>query len=176
MRGNILIVDDQPAALKLLTDILTAEDFSVRPFAHGELALRSIKAEIPDLVLLDIRMPTLSGFDVCRQIKESISLKEIPVIFISAASEMDDKVTAFQLGGVDYITKPFQREEVVARVKTHVALSQTVRELQRLGESLRKSEESLKMAQSIAHLGALGVGYQERPSHLVGGNVPNIGA
>ena len=153
MIGNILIVDDEPSALKLLRDILAADHHVVRPFKNGELALRSLMVEAPELILLDIRMPGMNGFEVCRRIKEDERLKDIPVIFISAASDMEDKVRAFQEGGVDYITKPFQKEEVIARVRTHIALSHTMQRMKKIAESLRMSEESLKMAQSIAHLG-----------------------
>ncbi|MFA6972475.1 MAG: diguanylate cyclase, partial [Gallionella sp.] len=94
-----------------------------------------------------------NGFEICRRIKQDERLKEIPVIFISAASDMEDKVRAFQEGGVDYITKPFQREEVIARVKTHVALSHTIQRMKKITETLRISEANLKLAQAIAHLG-----------------------
>jgi diguanylate cyclase (GGDEF)-like protein len=153
MIGNILIVDDEPSALKLLKDILTTADHVVRPFNNGELAVRSIMVEAPQLILLDIRMPGMNGFEVCQRIKDDDRLKEIPVIFISAASDMEDKVRAFQEGGVDYITKPFQKEEVIARVKTHIALSHSIQRMKKMTEELRKSEESLKLAQIIAHLG-----------------------
>lgn len=153
MIGNILIVDDEPAVLKLLKDILTADGHVVRAFNNGELALRSVMVEAPELILLDIRMPGMNGFEVCRRLKEDERLKEIPVIFISAASDMEDKVRAFQEGGVDYIIKPFQREEVIARVKTHIALNHSIQRMKEIAETLRISEESLKMAQSIAHLG-----------------------
>ncbi len=153
MTTNILIVDDDPNALKLLKDILTNEGHGVRPFSNGELALRSAEVEAPDLILLDILMPGMDGFEVCRRLKENLRLTGIPVIFISAASDLEDKVRAFQAGGVDYITKPFQKEEVVARVKTHVALHQSLQEMQRITQTLSKSEATLKMAQAIAHLG-----------------------
>lgn len=153
MTSNILIIDDEPAVLKLLKDILIAEGLSVRPFNNGELALRSAQTDAPELILLDIRMPDMDGFAVCRRLKENPRLKDIPVIFISAATDLEEKVKAFQAGGVDYITKPFQREEVVARVKTHVALNESMRELKRTTEALQKNEARLKMAQAIAHLG-----------------------
>jgi diguanylate cyclase (GGDEF)-like protein len=153
MIGNILIVDDEPTSLMLLKEILTAHNHAVRPFNNGELALRSIMVEAPELILLDIRMPGMNGFEVCRRIKEDGRFNDIPVIFISAASDMDDKVRAFEEGGVDYITKPFQKEEVIARVNTHIALSHTLQRMKKIADALRKSEESLKIAQSIAHLG-----------------------
>ena len=146
MIGNILIVDDDSAALKLLKDILTADGHVVRPFNNGELALRSIMAEAPELILLDIRMPGMNGFEVCRRIKEDERLKEIPVLFISAASDMEDKVSAFQAGGVDYITKPFQKEEVIARVKTHIALSHTIQRLKKITEQVLRDLEYQKYA------------------------------
>ena len=153
MIGSVLIVDDESGSLKLLKDILTSECHHVRAFNNGQLALNSVEIEAPDVILLDIRMPEINGFEVCRRLKEKSHLKDIPVIFISGASDVEDKMRAFQAGGVDYITKPFQREEVIARVKTHVELNQTLQELRRVAEALDKSEKSLKMAQSIAHLG-----------------------
>ncbi|HET7831480.1 MAG TPA: diguanylate cyclase [Gallionella sp.] len=153
MNGNILIVDDDSGALTLLRNILTAAGYTVRPFNNGELALRSAAAEAPELVLLDIRMPVMDGFEVCRKLKENPALTEIPVIFISSATDIEDKVKGFQAGGIDYITKPFQTEEVIARVNTHVSLSRSRQQMQRAEEALRKSEESLKMAQAIAHVG-----------------------
>lgn len=153
MAGNILIVDDTPAVLKLLKDILTAEGYQARPFNNGELALRSLAAELPELILLDVRMPVMDGFEVCRQIKKDERLKDIPVIFISAASDTEDKLKAFHAGGVDYITKPFQKEEVIARVQTHVALHRSRLKLVQAEKALRKSEHSLVIAQAVAHLG-----------------------
>lgn len=153
MIGNILIVDDEPSSLKLLHDILVMKGLHVRTCNNGELALRSVELEPPDLILLDIRMPKMDGFEVCRHLKEKTELQDTPVIFISGATDVEDKVQAFQSGGVDYITKPFQAEEVVARVETHLALHQTLKELKRFTEALDKSEKSLKIAQSIAHLG-----------------------
>lgn len=151
MIGNILIVDDEPGTLKLLKDVLAADGHVVRPFNNGELALRSIMHEAPELILVDIRMPGMNGFEVCRRIKEDERLKEIPVIFISAASDMEDKLRAFQEGGVDYITKPFQKEEVIARVRTQIALSHTAQRMKKTVEALQVREESLKVAQAIAH-------------------------
>lgn len=153
MNGNILIVDDDTGSLKLLKEILAAENYTVRPFNNGELALRSTLAEMPELILLDIRMPGMDGFEVCRRLKENELLKDIPVIFISAAADVEDKVKAFQVGGVDYILKPFQKEEIIARVRTHVSLSRSRQEIKFAAAALSRSERSLKIAQSIAHLG-----------------------
>jgi diguanylate cyclase (GGDEF)-like protein len=154
MNGNILIVDDEASALKLLRDILAAEGYQTRPFTSGEMALRSTMAEPPELILLDVRMPGMDGFELCRRIKEDgASAKETPVIFISGATDTEDKLRAFRAGGVDYITKPFQREEVIARVRTHVALHRSRQALMQAEVALRKSEQGLKIAQAVAHLG-----------------------
>ncbi len=153
MAGNILIVDDAAPTLKLLTDMLVAAGYQARPFNNGELALRSMAAQAPELVLLDVRMPGMDGFEVCRRIKDNEQLRDIPVIFISGAVDTEDKLRAFAAGGVDYITKPFQKEEVLARVHTHVALHHSRRLLMEADLALRKSEQRLRVAQSVAHLG-----------------------
>lgn len=157
MAGNILIVDDSPPALKLLKDILAAEGYKTRPFNNGELALRSLGTEPPELILLDVRMPGLDGIEVCRRIKEDERFGDIPIIFISGATDTEDKLKAFAAGGVDYITKPFQKEEVIARVQTHVALHRSRRRLMQAEMALRRSEQSLKIAQAVAHLGHWGI-------------------
>ena len=143
---TVMIVDDTPASLKLLTDTLVSEGYRVRPLNNGELAIRSARMEPPDLILLDVRMPGLDGFEVCRQLREDKDLGAIPVIFISAATDVEDKVAAFRAGGVDYITKPFRREEVLARVTTHMELFKTRQELARLNEALKEANEALKRA------------------------------
>jgi putative two-component system response regulator len=127
--GNILIVDDTPANLTLLSGLLKEKGHRVRPVPSGRLALKAIESEPPDLILLDINMPEMSGFEVCERLKVDKRFSDIPVIFISALTETLDKVKAFNTGGVDYITKPFQFEEVEARVATHL-------ELRRYGKSL----------------------------------------
>jgi putative two-component system response regulator len=120
--GDILVVDDTPANLRLLTGILQGQGYRVRPVPSGPLALRAAALEPPDLVLLDINMPEMDGYEVCRRLKTDPALDRVPVIFISALTETADKVQAFGLGGVDYVTKPFQAEEVLARVRTHLTL------------------------------------------------------
>ncbi len=122
VRGNILIVDDTPANLTLLTGMLKGKGHRVRPVPGGKLALKAVESEPPDLVLLDINMPEMDGYEVCGWLKQDIRFRDIPVIFISALTEALDKVKAFGTGGVDYITKPFQFEEVEARVETHLKL------------------------------------------------------
>ena len=115
---NILIVDDNPANLKVLTLMLKKRGYEVRPVPSGKLALRAAQSETPDLVLLDVNMPEMDGYEVCRQLKENATLRRVPVIFISAMTNTLDKVKAFRCGGMDYITKPFHFEEVEARLQT----------------------------------------------------------
>jgi len=120
--ANILIVDDIPANLKILGEILKGEGYKVRPVPNGALALQVAEKEKPDLILLDIMMPEMDGYEVCRQLKANPRLCDIPIIFISALNETNDIVKALKSGGVDFVTKPFQSEEVLARVHTHVKL------------------------------------------------------
>ena len=114
---NILIVDDTPANLRLLTHMLTEHGYYARPVLDGAQALATAQTAPPDLILLDIRMPGMDGYVVCQRLKADEGTREIPVLFISALSETEDKVQAFAAGGVDYITKPFQLEEVLARIR-----------------------------------------------------------
>jgi signal transduction histidine kinase len=130
--GNILIVDDIPANLQVLGAILKHEGYKVRPVPSGVLALQVAEKEKPDLILLDIMMPEMDGYEVCRRIKANPFLSDIPIIFISALNETNNVVKALKSGGVDYVTKPFQAEEVTARVNTHVKLYQQSIELQKL--------------------------------------------
>lgn len=129
-RGSVLIVDDTPANLNLLFAMLTNHGYKVRAAINGNMALKSVFAALPELILLDINMPEMNGFDVCRQLKADIRTRDIPIIFISASDETEDKVRAFDVGGVDYVTKPFQVEEVLARVGTQMMLYQQRRELE----------------------------------------------
>ena len=131
-RGNILAVDDTPASLKLLSDILSDEGYNVRPARSGELALESAFITPPDLFLLDICMPNMDGFEVCRQLKANPKTRNIPVVFLSALSEVDEKVRGFSLGAVDFVTKPFQREELLARVHTHLEMHHLRTHLEKL--------------------------------------------
>lgn len=135
---NILIVDDIGANLKLLGGILITEGYKIRQVTSGELALQVAKNEKPDLILLDIMMPGMDGYEVCRRLKMNPELKEIPVLFISALSETNDIVKALQAGGVDYINKPFQAEEVKARVRTHLELHRKSKELRELNATKDK--------------------------------------
>lgn len=121
-QATIMVVDDTPANLRLLQEMLQGKDYRVLAFPSGKMALCAAAKTPPDLILLDVNMPEMSGFDVCERLKADAALKEIPVLFISALTETADKLKAFSVGGVDYVTKPFEFEEVQARVETHLAL------------------------------------------------------
>ena len=129
-QGEIVIIDDTPANLHLLANLLKESGYKIRPFPSGKLGLERIKHSPPDLILLDIQMPNMDGYQVCEQLKANDISRDIPVIFISALNEALDKVKAFSVGGIDYITKPFQAEEVLARVNTHLQLSSFQKMLQ----------------------------------------------
>ena len=148
---NVLLVDDTPANLQVLGGMLKEQGCIVRPVPSGKLAIRFAEADPPDIILLDIMMPEMDGYEVCRRLKGIERLKDIPIIFISALQETIDKVKAFSAGGVDYITKPFQFEEVQARLRTHlnirrlqVKLETQNRQLSELNEALRKSQSALE--------------------------------
>ena len=141
--ADILIVDDTPANLNVLSAILGKRGYRVRPAINGALALKAAQKAAPDLILLDVQMPGLDGYEVCRQLKASAQTRAIPVIFISALDDVLDKVEAFQVGGVDYITKPFQIEEVLARVENQLALHQQREEIAAL---LARNEQLIALA------------------------------
>jgi PleD family two-component response regulator len=143
-KGNILVVDDTPQNLRLLVSILQKQGYEVRPVPNGKLALSGARGFLPDLILLDIMMPEMDGYEVCSQLKAEERTKDIPVIFISAIDELVDKVKAFEVGGVDYITKPFQVEEVLARVETHLALQRLQKSLQNKNDELALANQSLQ--------------------------------
>ncbi|MGB0388426.1 MAG: adenylate/guanylate cyclase domain-containing protein [Ardenticatenaceae bacterium] len=128
--ANILVVDDTRPNLRLLVNILSENGYKVRPASNGPRALAVAKESLPDLILLDINMPGMSGYEVCEQLKAHEPTRDIPVIFISVLSEVLDKVKGFAVGGVDYITKPFQVEELLARVRTHLTLRNLQSQLQ----------------------------------------------
>ena len=127
---KILVVDDATANLQLLTNLLTAQGYTVYPASDGELALEFVRSTLPDLILLDIRMPGMDGYEVCRRLKADERTRSIPIIFISILEDEGEKVKGFQAGAVDYITKPFQPEEVVARVRLHLRLRELTNRLE----------------------------------------------
>lgn len=140
----LMIVDDEPLNLHVLERMLRKDGYNVLAFPRGDLALKALENVQPDLILLDIRMPGMDGYDVCRQIKGQSAHNDTPVIFLSALSETSDKVRAFEVGGVDYVAKPLSEPEVLARVRTHLSLRRHTRHLNELVQ--RRTEEL-----SLAH-------------------------
>jgi len=138
VKANILVVDDTPANLRLLSEILTKNGYEVRAVKRGKMALKAVANFPPDLILLDIMMPDLDGYEVCQQLKADPKNREIPVIFLSALNEAVDKVKAFEVGGVDYIGKPFHLQEVLIRVKNQLALHSAKAQIQSLNQQLEQ--------------------------------------
>ena len=145
-KGNILIVDDTPDNLRLLSSALTDRGYKVRSVINGAMALMGAQAAVPDLIMLDIKMPDLDGYEVCQRLKENPQTREIPVIFISALDEVFDKVKAFTSGGVDYIQKPFQVEEVLARIENQLTVRRLQMQLQAQNQQLQQTQANLLQA------------------------------
>ena len=145
--ANILAVDDSKANLALLVQVLNNAGFMVRPMLDGAAALESVKVELPDLILLDVKMPDLDGYEVCRILKVCERTKDVPVIFVSAEYGTFDKVKAFGVGAVDYITKPIQVDELLARINTHLKIRNLTLELQTSNQNLKNLLSDLKTAQ-----------------------------
>ena len=139
VKADILVIDDTPENLHLLSTMLTERGYKVRSVTKGMTGLRGAMAAPPDLILLDINMPQMNGYEVCERLKESEITRDIPVIFISALGDVLDKVKAFNVGGVDFITKPFQIEEVLVRMQTHLALRRLQQQQQ--AHNLRLQQE-----------------------------------
>ncbi len=137
-KGNILVVDDKPDNLRLLVNLLSLHGYDVRPVPSGKLSLSGAQAIPPDLILLDVMMPEMDGFETCRQLKASPVTKDIPIIFLTARTSTKDIVEGFNLGAVDYITKPFNETELLARVHTHLSLKFSQETVAR--ESRRRKE------------------------------------
>jgi putative two-component system response regulator len=185
-QDEILVVDDTLITLNLLTDILSAEGFQVRSVGTGEEALHSVASELPHLILLDVRMPGMDGFEVCRRLKAQEASRQIPVIFISVVTDPDERVKGFGLGAVDFISKPFHREELLARVRTHLEfnwlrikleaqVAERTIQLHQLTEELKQSLEKLRktmggiiqaMALTVESKDPYTAGHQLRVSHL----------
>ena len=150
-RGEVLVVEDTAASRQLLSDLLTGAGYAARLAQDGAMALRSAQASPPDLILLDVRMPGMDGYEVCRRLKANPRTCDVPIIFLSALRETEDKVHAFALGAVDYIAKPYQPEEVLARVHTHVELARLRAELERrVGERTVQLQESQHRLRELA--------------------------
>jgi DNA-binding response OmpR family regulator len=165
---RILLVDDKPTNLRFLSQILIDRGYKVQRAISGQLALNAAIASPPDLILLDIMMPEMDGNEVCRNLKAREETKEVPIIFLTALNETLEKVKAFRGGCVDYITKPFQVEELLARIENQLTiqrlskqlkeqnsqLQQEISDRKRADEKLRRSEANLAAAQRVAHVGS----------------------
>ena len=187
-KGEVLIVEDTPASLKLLSDLLTEAGYYVRQAPNGELALWTAQSRPPELILLDIRMPGIDGFEVCKRLKASPQLCNVPVIFLSAQHDTDDKVRGFALGAVDFIAKPFQAEEILARTDAHVRLSRAqhaltlerslleqrvaerTEELAKEVEQRRASEEFLRLASKVFEATQDAIVVTDREARIVATN------
>ena len=147
-KGNILVVDDNPLNLQVLVMLLTEKGYKARPARNGKLAINSARLERPDLILLDVLMPDLDGYAVCQALKADGQTSNIPIIFISALNQVFDKVKALELGGVDYITKPFQTEEVIARIETQLTNQRLKKQLEEQNRQLQREIEVRKVAEA----------------------------
>ena len=158
-KSTILLVDDNPTNLSILIDFLSQSGFRLLVAQDGESAIQQIEYILPDLILLDVMMPGWGGFETCRRLKENERTQDIPVIFMTALSETEDKVKGFSVGAVDYVTKPIQSQEVLARINTHLALQNLRRKLQSQNQQLqqeisdrKKAEDSLRIfLHSVSH-------------------------
>ena len=149
-KGNILIVDDTPENLHFLSSGLTSRGYEVKCAISASMALLGVSAQLPDLILLDVRMPEMNGYEICEHFKANELTREIPVIFLSALHEVSDKVKAFASGGVDYITKPFEIEEVLARIENQLTIARLQKQLQQ--QNLRLQQLNKELSQSNREL------------------------
>lgn len=151
-KADILVVDDMPDNIRLISKMLMEQGYTVRKAISGQIALTAVQSLPPDLILLDINMPMLDGYEVCKILKNNPLTRFIPVIFLSALDEILDKIQAFQVGAVDYITKPFQFEEVLARVQTQLTIRNLQTQLQIQNSQLEQALNQLKTTQRFAVL------------------------
>jgi len=143
-KGTILAIDDEPTSLKILTEVLEAEGYSVQSASSGEMAMKSIHATPPELILLDVVMPGIDGFEICRRLRMHEATRQIPVILLSANTDAKERVDGFKLGAVDFVSKPFQREELIARVHTHLSFARLQAELKQQTTDLQLTNKLLQ--------------------------------
>ena len=174
-RGVVLVVDDNPANLQVLSSFLDQSSFEVWAARSGEKALQRLENDdLPDLILLDVMMPGIDGFETCKQLKSNPRVQDIPVIFMTALSETADKVKGLQLGAVDYITKPFQHEEVLVRIENHLKLRNLTKTLIAKNAELQQTQTQLIQAEKVAALGQLTAGIAHEvnnPINFIAGNL-----
>lgn len=162
LQNSVLIIDDVPTNIKVLFELLEQSGFIVSVAKSGESALKKVKETLPDLILLDVMMPGIDGFETCRRLKADKNTENIPVIFMTALSDVVDKVKGLSIGAVDYITKPFQHEEVLARIDVHL--------------KLRKAQLRLAEEEKFSALGELVAGISDEinnPINFISGNLPH---
>ncbi|MBE9226670.1 response regulator [Phormidium sp. LEGE 05292] len=147
-KADIMIVDDTPDNIRFLSTLLQEQGYNVRKAISGKMALTAIRTILPDLILLDINMPIMNGYEVCQELKNDDTTKTVPIIFISALDDVTDKVKAFRLGCADYITKPFQMEEVLARIQNQLAIKNLESQLRSQNDQLQKTLVELRNAQA----------------------------
>ncbi|MGK5092763.1 response regulator [Deltaproteobacteria bacterium TL4] len=156
--ARILIVDDNSKNIKVLGEILSREGYELGIAANGEQALRFVQTIAPDLILMDVMMPEMDGYEACRRLKESTKNKDIPIIFLTAKTETGDLVKGFELGAVDYVSKPFNHTELLARVKTHLELYSSRMQLKQLNQELQTTQAQMIHSAKLASLGQLAAG------------------
>ncbi|MEM9165231.1 MAG: response regulator [Cyanobacteria bacterium P01_F01_bin.4] len=149
LTASIMVIDDTPANLRLLLKLLTEQGYRVRPVAEGALALTAAQLDPPDLILLDIKMPDLDGYEVCKRLKADARTRDIPVIFLTVLDEVIDVVRGFELGGVDYITKPVRSRELLARIDNQVRLRSLQKQLMAQEQFLRGIYDGVEAAISV---------------------------
>lgn len=188
--SDILVIDDTAANLNLLFTLLKEAGYTVRASINPVFGLKSALNKPPELILLDIRMPEMNGFEVCRRMKQDERTRDVPVIFVSAQNEVEDRVRGLELGGVDFISKPFQREEVLARVRTHLALRQAQIELElqvkqrtteleqqrKLMRELHNIQSQLIQSEKMASIGQLAAGVAHEINNPIGYVYSNLGS
>jgi signal transduction histidine kinase len=192
MQNQILIVDDNPTNIKVLFDCLKSAGYRILIAQSGESAIEKLKIASPDLILLDVMMPGINGFETCQYLKSTSATQNIPIIFMTALADTEEKIQGFSLGAVDYITKPFQQEEVLARINTHLQLRNLSKQMQTLNqeleqrviertseltialENLQKSQLQLVQSEKMSSLGNLiaGVAHEiNNPIGFISGNI-----
>ncbi len=181
LKGDILVVDDTPANLQFLSQMLANQGYNVRKAINGKMAITAAKTVIPDLILLDINLPGMNGYEVCEKLKQDQQTQAVPVIFLSALDDIPDKVKAFRAGGVDYITKPFQFDEVLIRIQNQLTIQSLQNRLQEQNQQLQETLKELKTAEAqliqkekMAGLGQLvaGIAHEiNNPISFIAGNL-----
>jgi len=156
---TILIVDDNPTNLNVLVDYLEEYGFEIMIAKSGEIGLKRVKVTKPDIILLDVMMPGIDGFETCRQLKANEETRDIPIIFMTALDNVEDKVRGFELGAVDYVTKPIEQKEVLARINTHLSIRDLTYKLRAKIDELTQTRQDLVQSEKMASLGRLVAGF-----------------